>query len=492
MTTSGSFRDFIFKENAGRLLWIAGLLMLHFVLLKIYYPYAVIFGDSSEYVRAAWHNTELTAWPIGYSKFLGWIHTLIRKDWAIVFFQYLLLEAAVLYFYFSVLYLLRPGKGVSLLILFFLIMNPFILSITNYILSDAIFAALTLIWFTLMIWYLHQPRPALVYLLVFTMFLLFSLRYYAAFYPVISVPVILISKVRWRVKLSGLILGCLLFIGFVRYTKALFEKQSGIRDFSPFSGWQLAANALIMYRHIPHRELDTPPPALRSLHQLVLHEMNDPVSPINGVPDKRLLIYFSWDSRSPLTKYSGMNISIHPVTADLPKWTSVGKLYHDYGVYLIKTHPFEYLRYYVGQGIDWFIDPKAEFTNVYPQGGYEISDVVKDWFGYKSNWLTCSRSSLYSVAHFPGIISILNVLLFIGVIGFFFCRCHLTEDSLTAKVIILFMSYWLGNFLFIIFLAPATLRYSLSIMMLDIVFVPLLFEFIFRSERKKKARQLVI
>ncbi|MDO6433131.1 hypothetical protein Q4E93_21155 [Flavitalea sp. BT771] len=465
---------------------------MHFILLKIYYPYAVIFGDSSEYVRAAWHNTQLTAWPIGYSKLLGWIHTLTRKDWAIVIFQYLLLEAAVLYLYFTVLYLLRPGKWVKLLILFFLVMNPFILSITNYILSDAIFAALTIFWFSIMMWYLHKPRPILVYLLVFANLLLFSLRYYAAFYPLITVPVILFSKVRWWVKVSGLVLGCLLFIGFIWYTASLFEKQSGIRDFSPFSGWQLAGNALIMYRHISHREQDTPPPALRSLHQLVLKEMNNPESPINGIPDRRLVIYFTWDARSPLMQYCGMKLSIHPLTSDLPKWSSVGKLYHDYGVYLIKRHPVEYIRYYVGQGLDWFISPRAEFTNVYPQGGYEIPGIVNDWFGYNSDWLPCSPDSLYSIAMFPQIITILNALVLIGVIIFFFRRCHVAEGSLTTKVLIFFMTYWSGNFLFIIFSAPATLRYALSIMILDIVFVPMLFEFILRSARKKIALQHTI
>jgi hypothetical protein len=285
------------------------------------------------------------------------------------------------------------------------------------------------------------------------------------------------------VKLSGIALGCVLFLAFIRHTENLFEKFIGRRDFSPFSGWQLAGNALIMYRHIPDREADVPPPALQGLHQLVLHDLNA-MPPPDVFPDDRLQIYFTWYTVSPLMKYSHAHFDDDVPAEELKKWASVGSLYHDYGAFLIKQHPSAFLRYYVAQGLIWFVNEKVEITNTYPEGGVKITDRIKNWFGYNSNWLRCTTSHLYSIVYFATIVNIFNLLFIFGVIGFFYLRCYKAADMIINKAIILVTVYWLANFVFIVLSAPAMLRYSLSIMILDIAFVPVILERLYLSIRK--------
>ena len=475
-----SFRDFIFRQHGIWLFTAVGVLIIHFIVIKTFFPHAFIVEDSHHYIDTARNNLEITAWPIGYSKLLEWLHFLTKSDWIVVFFQFILLETSILYFYFSVLFLFQPGKWISIVILFFLIMNPFVLCISNYIMTDAIFAALTVIWFTLTLWHLYIPRVIHLYLLILLICLMFTIRFYAIFYPLITIPVIIFTRTSWKIKLSSIALGILLIVGFVQYTENLFLKKMGQRLFSPFSGWQLAGNALIMYRHVSNRENDTPPDSLRPLHQQVLHDLNNMPSE-NTIPDDFLHFYFTWNPASPLMKYSHVSFPDNVTFENEIKWASVAKLYHDYGVYLITKHPFAFIHYYIGQNIDWFIKPRVEYSNVYPSGQYYVFNNARDWFGYRSNWISCSTTKIYSISYYPLFLTLINLILIVGIVGFFYCGCY-KDNSLAKKAVIFIGIYWLANFLFIITIAPVLIRYDLSTMIIGISFAPILLEQIYFSK----------
>jgi len=306
------------------------------------------------------------------------------------------------------------------------------------------------------------------------------------FYPVISATVVLFSKIGWRVKLAGLALGCLLFWGFIRYTTSQYYKLTGQRDFSPFSGWQLAANALLMYRHLPDRKADIPPSYLQPLHQLVLHHLDTAATP-DSIPDYILRNYFMWDIRSPLQHYLYMrcpNMDFNSFPSDggiqtLRGWVSMGKLYREYGAWLIKKHPLAYGQYYISQGLEWFVDSKAEFSNTFDQGGFVVTDRIKRWFGYSSQWVHSTTFKGYTFIVFPFIIGLLNLLLILGTTGFYYCRCHTIVSPIFNWAIALNAVFWLMNFVFLVTLAPMTLRYALPILILNLGFVPVLSERIY-------------
>jgi hypothetical protein len=479
------FSIFVFRRNKVALLSAIVLLLYQFVILKIIYPHAVPFADSTAYVRTAMNDLELTAWPIGYAKFLHGMHFFYRGDWLLVIVQFLLLEAAILYFYFSVLYLLRPVKWASAVIFFFLLVNPFLLCICNYVLSDSLFTTITICWFTLTLWFLYQPKKIHIYLMILLVFLSFSVRYYAVFYPLVTIPLILFSKFSWRTKLAGIGLGCLLFFSFIGYTSHLFKKQDGVRVFSPFSGWQLANNALMMYRHVPQRESDTAPAELQSFHQYIVREL-DSLQFLNAFTDRQMVAFFPWSAKSPLVTYARISSVQYPTVEDIRKWVTVSRLYHDYGVFLIKKHPGPFFRYYVVQGIDWFIHPKVEFNNVFPSGGQLVPVSVMNWFGYESTWLNYSPSGIWSITYFSQFIAILNLLFVISLLVYFLRGYNNIKKDIACKAIQFAGTFWILNFLFIIFTAPAVLRYHLSIMVLDIAFIPVIIERIFMISRLSK------
>ena len=477
MPQKSSFKHFIFRENRKLFFITVGLLVYHFILLKIFYPHTIVIGDGHHYVRVAMNNLEISGWPIGYPKLLELIHFFAKGDWAVGCFQYILLEGAVLYFYFTVQYLLRPGKLVSLVTLGCLLVNPFILFIGNYVLSDGPFAAFTILWFTFTLWYLYKPRPVYTFLIVISFILAYSIRYYAMFYPIISIPIFLLSTGRWWVKGSAILLGCLLLFGFRWYTENLFVQSIGKREFSPLSGWRLAGNALIMYRHfsIPQRAEDIVPPGLQGLHRVVLQDLSVMPTP-DEVPDRLLVNYFTFQLSSPLSRYSKVYFDDYITTPEIRRWDSVGSTYREYGFFLIKMHPVSYLRFYVWQGVDWYIHPKVDITNVFPSGGVPILEETRKWFGYTGNWSACSSTNFYSITYFPIVVTVLNLLLVLCLINFFLGGCYRAASPLVKKLVIFVAAYWLIDFGFVIFTTPALLRYAMSGMIVNIAFVPFLLE----------------
>lgn len=487
MSRDGSFKDFVFRQHGRLTFFSICFLILHYILLKIFFPHTIVIGDGHHYVRVAMNNLEISGWPIGYPKLLEGIHFFVKGDWAVGLLQYILLEGAVLYFYFTVRYLLQPGKWVGLVMLFFLLLNPFILFISNYVLSDGLFAAFTVLWFTTTLWYVYNPRPLYVYLMIIFFFLAYAIRYYAMFYPLISIPLILFSRMRRWVKLTGIGLAIVLVLGFRAYTINLFQRSIGQRTFSPLSGWRLAGNALIMYRHLSpeQRTLDVPPAYLQPLHKLVLHDLAVMPTP-EMAPDRMLVNYFTFQAASPLSGYCRVFFGDYVTTEEIKRWTSVGQLYHDYALFLIRRHPLDYCRYFVVQGVDWYFHPKVDITNVFPEGGVPILDETKKWFGYTSGWSSNSTGKFYSITYFPTVVTILNWLLILGIGGFFFCKCHKTAGPLVNKIVILAAIFWMTDFLFIIFTTPYLLRYAISGMVFNIALAPVLLEHIYLTTRLSK------
>src|SRR5580692_5835595 len=152
------FTDFVFRSRKYTLLVTIVIILTDFMLLKFLFPHAILVQDSHHYIQAAIDSTEISAWPIGYSKFLAAIHLVSQTDWAVVVVQYFLLESTLLYFYFSLDYFFAPTNWTKGLIITLLLFNPFIVSISNYIMSDSLFAALTIYWFTKCMWLIHKPK----------------------------------------------------------------------------------------------------------------------------------------------------------------------------------------------------------------------------------------------------------------------------------------------------------------------------------------------
>ncbi|TDX01845.1 hypothetical protein [Dinghuibacter silviterrae] len=456
-----------FIREQRQILWLTiPVMLIEFVVFKAMYPFANFLYDSTFYIYTAYKNDDLGIWPVAYSKFLQIFRVFTASDLALVTFQFLLLEGAILYFYFTLLYFMKPAKWVQWLILSLMVVNPAVLSISNYILSDSIFTALTLIWFSLMIWYICKPRSYYTYILGILLFFLFILRYYAVFYPLLTYAIILISRIPQKAKAISIGLSIILLTGYIENTENQYYRLIRQREFSSFLGWQMAGNALIMYRHFHEFSGDQPPSELASLHQLVIHQL-DSFSRLNKRPDSTLQVFYMWDEESPLKIYMKRRYQNDPPTPYVKKWSSMGPYFKDYGLYLIKRHPLAYIKYYIGLNIKWFAFPADEALKIYNSNQDSVSTQIKEWFHYPSRRVSRISKIIYPAKAYPFITAVMNALVVICLIIYFLIGPRKKFSREFKMIIQLFTSFWIINFFFSIISAPILLRYELSIILLD-------------------------
>src|ERR1700754_85457 len=183
-----SFFSFIFSNTANRrLFWIAIFAsVISLNIFKLCYPFPDFISDSYNYIESAHYLLPVNLWPIGYARFIYLIHAITPHDWLLPAVQFALLQLSILYFFFTIKYLYRPSRVISIILFVALLLNPLSLYLSNCVLSDALFTAITITWITLMLWQLQFPGRTGLVIQVLLMGLAFTLRYTAIYYPLIS------------------------------------------------------------------------------------------------------------------------------------------------------------------------------------------------------------------------------------------------------------------------------------------------------------------
>lgn len=462
-----NFKEFIWNDRLHRAFLAISLLavLLQFIVFKSLYPYAsFIFGDSFNYLRAASSNIDINMYPIGYSKFLRIFNTFTKSDTALVFFQYLTIQLSSLWFTFTLFYFYRPGTLTKLVLLVITQLNPVFLYLSNYISSDALFYSISITWFTLLLWILHMPTRRLILWQAILLLLAFSIRYNALYYPFIASIALFLSPLRLKRKLAGVGISCLLIVLFIFYSSNEYYRLIGIRQFSAFSGWQIANNAMYAYRYIDGAHVCTAPPSLQPLDQMVRHYF-DTSRDLRTHPYEMVLAntMYMWDARSPLQKYMRQQGTTDTTfIGKFKNWASMAPLYTHYGGYLIRQYPAVFLKYYLIPNAIKYYTPPLEFLGEYNMGRDTVARTAQDWFQYKSqNVRSAFRSHKISSLDFmPVAAAITNILFFLTAISLI-ALVYSSLSPIFRGLLVLTVILWLVNFGFSVFSSPITLRYQL-------------------------------
>jgi hypothetical protein len=472
------------KENKRLLIFSLFVAVISFTWLKIIYPYPNFMPpDSNSYLEAAYKNYFINFWPIGYSRFLRLISCFSSSHFVLVTIQYLFLVMAVLYFLFSLRWLLSPGKWIFRILFSLSLINPLLPHIANFVSSDCLFATLSLIWFTQLLWILFNPSKKLLFIHALVLLLSFTVRFMAMYYPFISVTVILFAQIPRQTKLTGIgfvVTFLMIFIGFTQYE---YHVKTGKTLYSGFGGWQMAANALYGYAHAkPDIFLRSIPVEFRKLHILVNQHM-DSIRQLQNRPDEEVGIYYLWDLKSPLRVYMTQLYNGDKKTPQFKQWASLAPLYQDYGLYLIKKHPIEFTQYYLWPNLLKYYAPPVKFMGTYNMGNATVEPIVVSWFGWNNNQLPhrSHDTQIHITAIFPTLLSIFNPLFMIVNFAFAimggFRKCNL----FSKKAIILMWLIWITNMLFSVLSAPTELRYQLFHLIITLPFTGLFIQWIVLS-----------
>jgi len=466
-STVPSFAHFLtstwhLTENRKWGLLAAGASLIQFVTLKYFYPFPDFISDSYSYIYAAEKHLSINIWPIGYSWFLSAVHTLSHSDLTLVSIQYLILEFASLYLFFTLKYLVKLSKLSTLLLFIFLAANPLFIYMSNFVNSDALFASLSFLWLANLMWIIRQPSLRGVILNAALIFLCFTVRNNAYYYPIISLFAFMMTKGQLWFKTLGTILPLMLLVPFILYTRNAAYTVTGTRQYSLFTGWQLANNALYAYdlmsvdsNRLPDqktRELDR---LTRSFYHSVPPHFHQILADYTGN-------FFIRESKAPLKKYVNSHYETTGEESLIATWGKASADFSVYGNWLIRRNPVAYFRGFVLLNLKTYLYPPLSNFESYNIGLDEAWTVAQDWFDWKAPEIRSASKDApkYLFYLFPVLFLFLNVYVLGGSILLVFVKRQ-AKSAQGGKLILLSQLFLIVNFGFSAVATINVLRYQI-------------------------------
>jgi hypothetical protein len=460
-----SFKAFLFKNKTKRrIIWLtAAALVIQFAIFKYFYPFAnFIHGDSFKYLEAADDNLTIGFYPIGYSKFLRLVSIFAKPDIVLAGLQYLLIQTSALFLLFTIFYCYHPGKQMQWILLCFMVFNPLFLHLGNMVSSDGFFLALSLTWFSLMLWLIHRPSNKIIFWHGIVLFVCFMVRYNALIYPFIAVVAFCLSGLSFRKKITGIIFPLLLCGWFIGMTQHQYKKLTGYSQFSPFSGWQMANNAMYAYRYVDSADRKPVLSKYKALDESI-RKFYDKTRNLMMYPSEReqASTFYMWSPGMPLMKYRDSLFKDTAKATDFKRWASMGPFYKEYGIYIIKKYPFYFLRYFAWPNSNKYYAPPLEFLQYYNSGRINVTEQAQKWFGYPSRTVKTRMSSqqTWVLDFYPILTGIINVVMFFGLLYYILLKGW-QYNKVFYKTIVIAATVWLFNAGFTIFASSAALRFQ--------------------------------
>jgi hypothetical protein len=469
-------------------LWSAlSISLLLLALFKLIYPYPNLVMDSYYYIRAAATNADVNAWPIGYSKFLQLTGFFTHSPLVLVCLQYLFLELALLLLFFTLRLFFRLSNLLSNVLFVFFFVNPLFLYTGNLIMADSLFNGLSILWITQLLWIIYRPRPYMIFTHAALLFITFTVRYNALYYPFIAALAFVLSRQPTRLKLAGIALPVVLLISFIVYTTHKMETYCGVRQFSPFGGWKLANDALYMYAHVHPDPSDTVPARFRELDKMtrryfeLSHDPGDLMLPdvFHGSP-------FMFNDYSPLMQYMVRQYGRDTtVFLDFKRWSRMGPLYTDYGSYLAMRYPAAFARWFLWPNLmRYALPPREIYMTITPffLREDELGPEATRWFGLTTLMVKPAYINLRlgALSYYPIFFGLIHLCFVLSLLGFLLNKGWARMGKPYNYFVLTMVCLWLSDLGFSLFAAAIVLRYQIFIGVLEFSFSLFFLEFVYR------------
>jgi len=437
-------------------------------IFKLIYPYPNMVLDSYYYILAAISHADVNAWAIGYSWFLRLFGAFSHSPMLLVIFQYCFLEAALLLFFLSFTMFFKLSLWSKRILFMLLFGNPLLLYTANFVMADALFISLSVLWITLLVWMVFKPKASLIWFHALVILLVFSVRYNALYYPFVATVTLLISQYSLRQKILGIILQFAVIGVFIAYTSIRVGAVSGQPQFSPFGNWKTANDALYMYGHIYQKKHDTIPHQFVTLDRLVregftydgkVDDLLDYTAPFYGS------IYMFYNS-SGLVQYKTLLYGEDTEFVNFTKMARVGPLYGQYGAWLIRKYPTAFLQYFVAPNACRYLFPPMEaFASLPPfflRPDY-LGHAARTWFGVKT--LSTSKPAIqlrtYLLSPYQNLAAFIHVLFLLSIIGYAAMKGFRSLPRTELLGFLVFSSFWLFDLGFSLTAAATVMRYEI-------------------------------
>ena len=491
------FLNFIWNDRPNRRFLYAALAITAILwsVFKILYPYPNIIFDSYNYIKAAALNWSFNAWPIGYSKVLQVFTFFSHSANLLVGLQYFFVELSCLYFFFTWRFLFRLEK-LSYVLFVLLFLNPIFAYCCNYIISDPIFIALSVIWITQLLWLVYRPRPYMIVTNALLIVIAFTIRYNALYYPLVATLAFILSRQRIGLKMAGVTLPVVLMGSFILYTSNKVAKVTGQGQFSAFGSWKIANDALYAYAHILPENIDTVPEKFRALDNKVRQyfRITKDSADLQNSLDFTSGSFYMFSQQSPLVEYMNSMFDKNQWFLNSRKWLIVAPLYQSYGIYLIRKYPAAFARYFCWPNFLRYIIPPGEILgSTVP---FKLNKLIEGYAGqyhrklFSFTTITPSPSSIELsvklLSFYPPVMAIIHLSFVLGFLGFVACHGFSRIGQPFNYCLLLIVGLWVCDFGFSVLSAGIVLRYQLFMMILEMAAGLYFLEYTYQHLDKKE------
>jgi hypothetical protein len=463
-----NFVNYIWSKRDNRKYLLAALLLnaVMFFIYKYCYPFPDFCTDAQGYIYAANLDVKTFYRPFGYSRFLQIVHNFTDSHYATVAIQYFMLVLAALFSFFTVDYL-YPFKSKALKFCSWLLItvNPCLLVLANLIMADALFIAFSAIWFTLFIWIIKRKQWWSLLLQLIFLYAGFQIRYNALYYPVITGLIfLLVPKLKTPYRLAGIFASFILIFGAYTTIKRTTYKNTGANVFAGFNGWQMANNALMIYKRADIKTKDFDEPELQLLDQFTKHYIDSMSVESRTQIEKGNMSSapFLWDANGPLKKYVFYYANTNKMSY-LPAWYQVAPLYNKYGWHIIKNNPGLFFQYYLLPNFYQYFVPPPEIMSGYDLSKGELSSNTRKWLQIKPTYLKADVPGIQEQLMYPYPVLHALLLLFCLVIPLVYIwKCRRQQGLWSADFIVpvlLWYFFLCADMAFNTFASPISLRY---------------------------------
>jgi hypothetical protein len=172
--------------------------------------------------------------------------------------------------------------------------------------------------------------------------------------------------------------------------------------------------------------------------------------------------FYMWTKHLPLMQYrDSLFANTKDSAAEYKKWASMGPLYTEYGLYIIRNYPLEYIKHFIWPNSHKYYAPPVEFLDDYNSGKKYVTPQAQRWFGYKSMRVNTrmDESNVYILNFYPYLSGIINWVAFFGLIYYLLLKGWRNNQDF-KKITLLAGILWLINAFFTIIASSAALRFQ--------------------------------
>jgi hypothetical protein len=301
----------------------------------------------------------------------------------------------------------------------------------------------------------------------------------------------LLTKQTWKFKAIGIFLPFLLLVPFIVHSRNEAYKITGTRQFSLFTGWQLANNALYIYDQIEVDSTQLPTAESRELNRLALSFIKHYNSPdYRPYLESYVGNYFIRQPESPLKRFYYRHYNNAYTEFEVnANWGKASAQYEPFGRYIISHNPIIYARYFMWPNTFHYFLPPLSHIEIYNYGLKDIDPIAQTWFHYSKPEVHCFSPK------FQGFLIIYEAFFLVAnlfyVLRFFaFIRRNRLAPFANPAVASYYVTtcFLLINFVFSVFTTLNILRYQIVPMLLLLSFCLLTGDYLeqYASDQKKK------